>query len=1427
MGTLTSLKAVRIGTVVITTMLASLAFSAPNFLSYQGRIVKTDNTPLEEDGVEFEFSITNPAGDCRIYRETSSPKDMRNSKGLFDVPIGSGTKNYPSASTFKVLDSFKNGVTFNCEGGGTYLAADGDIRLLRVQFKDGTGWKLISPDNQIRSVPFAGYSDNAKSAQRLEDKVVSDFVLKADLPICTAGKFLRHISPSGTFTCDDVTVTGSNVVGNISGSSAGFTGNLTGDVTGTQSTTSVDRIKNVPLNMTGLATGKVLKYNGTNWAPADDDTGGGATGITALTGDVTATGTGSVAATLSDDTVTSAKIVNGTILNEDINAAAAIADSKLATISTAGKVSGSAITSGTIGGSTSINTSGMIQTSNSIRLYSDSNKYTEIKSPAGLADDQIFQLPPTAGTSGQVLTTNGAGILSWQTISGGGGGTVTGVTAAAPLASSGGATPNITITQAATGADGYLSSTDWNTFNNKLGTSTTFAGDVSGTYNVTVVDKIKGKSVVPVTYATGQTLRYDGTNWVNALINAASDITGTLGLANGGTGATTAAGARTNLELGTSAIVDTGNSSGKVPLIGLTGLTADRVCTADSTGNSIQCNTNVSSLSPWTTAVADIYNNNSGNVGIGTTSPTYKLHVNGTGYFANTVTLGLNTDIAMNGGTITGMGRLGINMSPTAQVDINANSSTGYSYNSTSVQSPSATTGIRTFNSAASDGIGAFYHMGVTNFAGRNQTAYVGAVSNSGSSSYRPELVFGTSTGASAYAESMRIAASGNIGMGTTLPAYSLDIYRANASANLRIASDNSSTTDPRYPSLVIENFMGSPATDGGGSPSMALVNYRGTSTGSTAAMRAGESIGSITFSGSYNTSGAYKEGAGIWARAAENYTSTTMGTSLHFYTASTGSGTSTEKMTMLSTGELGVDRTAPVAKLDVNGGVRVGADATCTAAKSGMIAYNSSNIQFCVNGAWVALGSGGSGGDFKSDGTVSMTAPFKSYSGGASAPGFAFAAAPTVGIFQASGNMGLATAGLERLTILANGNVGVGINAPAAQLHVSTAAAISQAGAGATGPTSTFVKFKGSYSSYAAVQSGDSLGSLNFGGTYSSSAYVEESASISAQAAGTFSSTSYPTNLVLKTTATGSTTPTARITILANGNVGIGNSSPSQPLSVNGTIEASSVSATSFAGGSVNVGTVNTGIVNATGSAPWWAPGVLRNTEANGYSGLGFVDSDGNNRGFVAYANASAVWSPSAVTLGSMDASIPLSFTMGGNEVGRFQANTGNFGIGVTPTEKLHVNGNGKFTGSVVANGVTLTSDARFKRNIASIESPLEKILNIRGVTYDWRQEEFPERHFSDRKQLGVIAQEIEAQFPEAVDTDKAGYKSVSYTSLVAPLIEAVKELYAHFSEQDRKIASLEEANQSLKSSNEDLKKQSAQMQQALCELGKKSFCK
>ncbi len=99
-------------------------------------------------------------------------------------------------------------------------------------------------------------------------------------------------------------------------------------------------------------------------------------------------------------------------------------------------------------------------------------------------------------------------------------------------------------------------------------------------------------------------------------------------------------------------------------------------------------------------------------------------------------------------------------------------------------------------------------------------------------------------------------------------------------------------------------------------------------------------------------------------------------------------------------------------------------------------------------------------------------------------------------------------------------------------------------------------------------------------------------------------------------------------------------------------------------------------------------------------------------------------------------------------------------------------------FTYTVCASNIVCSSDLRYKKNIAPLENSLTNILKINGVRYDWKQEEFPEKHFSDKNQIGFIAQEIEKIFPEMVFTDEKGFKSVDYARLTPVLVEAIKEL-------------------------------------------------
>jgi hypothetical protein len=110
----------------------------------------------------------------------------------------------------------------------------------------------------------------------------------------------------------------------------------------------------------------------------------------------------------------------------------------------------------------------------------------------------------------------------------------------------------------------------------------------------------------------------------------------------------------------------------------------------------------------------------------------------------------------------------------------------------------------------------------------------------------------------------------------------------------------------------------------------------------------------------------------------------------------------------------------------------------------------------------------------------------------------------------------------------------------------------------------------------------------------------------------------------------------------------------------------------------------------------------------------------------------------------------------------------------------KLFQSGNLEVKGDVEA---FVSSDKRLKTNIKSIDKPIDKISKIGGYTYEWNDKSDKE---TGKKDIGVIAQEIEKVLPELVQTRENGYKAVKYDKIVALLIEGMKE-------QDKKITDLQ----------------------------------
>jgi hypothetical protein len=101
--------------------------------------------------------------------------------------------------------------------------------------------------------------------------------------------------------------------------------------------------------------------------------------------------------------------------------------------------------------------------------------------------------------------------------------------------------------------------------------------------------------------------------------------------------------------------------------------------------------------------------------------------------------------------------------------------------------------------------------------------------------------------------------------------------------------------------------------------------------------------------------------------------------------------------------------------------------------------------------------------------------------------------------------------------------------------------------------------------------------------------------------------------------------------------------------------------------------------------------------------------------------------------------------------------------------------------------------SDRRLKQNIRSLQNSLMTVKQLRGVTYDWNRT-IPGREISsEKRQVGVIAQELQRLLPDLVNSDNE-YLSVNYVGLVPVLVEAVKELEAKHTANAEVVRELKE---------------------------------
>lgn len=213
----------------------------------------------------------------------------------------------------------------------------------------------------------------------------------------------------------------------------------------------------------------------------------------------------------------------------------------------------------------------------------------------------------------------------------------------------------------------------------------------------------------------------------------------------------------------------------------------------------------------------------------------------------------------------------------------------------------------------------------------------------------------------------------------------------------------------------------------------------------------------------------------------------------------------------------------------------------------------------------------------------------------------------------------------------------------------------------------------------------------------------------------------------------TGGPSTSYNLYINSSGNVGIGTAGPIAPLHISSTTFEPGLP--SYAFNQIEMGAIS--------MANGWAVNGLAMSNYNTGSGFGLIGVQGDS---IYFGHSSGTSGTSLVQMAS-------------------NGNMTVYGASTTCTI-------GGGTGAT-----NCTSDERLKQDIKPIPDALAKLSQIKGVTFHWRD---PKKDADEH--IGVIAQDVEKVFPQAVgevdDKTLGKAKTVDIAALVAPMIEAMKEL-------------------------------------------------
>lgn len=116
--------------------------------------------------------------------------------------------------------------------------------------------------------------------------------------------------------------------------------------------------------------------------------------------------------------------------------------------------------------------------------------------------------------------------------------------------------------------------------------------------------------------------------------------------------------------------------------------------------------------------------------------------------------------------------------------------------------------------------------------------------------------------------------------------------------------------------------------------------------------------------------------------------------------------------------------------------------------------------------------------------------------------------------------------------------------------------------------------------------------------------------------------------------------------------------------------------------------------------------------------------------------------------------------------------------------------------------------SDGRLKKNVRDLSSEidvLDALSLLRGVTFDWDTSVERAKDMGDRREMGLIAQEVEPVLPELVLTGRDGYRTLDYSRMVAFLVEVGKAQQARIGALEAKLETLQAAVRRLDAQSEE----------------------